>query len=92
LKIISEGGNLWLQAYGKMEDGEKDWGQSLCHTFSSNVGSPEIEGFIGDFDFDFMKIHIAGNMKYGVMVIQSYNSFQDSSNRNNYFCREFFCK
>ncbi len=90
--ISYEGDDLLLHAYGKMEAGEKDWGSSLCEVFSSNVGSPYVEGFMCQFDFPFMNIRIAGNMKYGVMVIQSYNSFTDGSKRKNYFSREFFCK
>ena len=33
---------------------------------------------------------IAANLKYGVLVIQSYNSFKDGSDRPEYFIREFF--
>jgi len=92
LELTFKDDNMWLHGFGKLEEGEMDWGQSLCNTFSSNVGSPEIEGFVCDFEFEFVTIHIAGNMKYGVMVIQSYNTFIDGSDRNNYFCREFFVR
>ncbi len=90
--MSSQDDTLLLHAFGKLEDGTKDWGTTTCELFSSNVTSTEIEGFICHFNFDFMRVEIAGNMKYGVMVIQSYNTFQDGSHRNNYFCREFFCK
>lgn len=92
LTITSVGDILELHAIGQLESKELDWGSAVCELFSSNVGSPEIEGFKCDFDFDFMQTSIAGNMKYGVMVIQSYNTFKDQSERNNYFSREFFCK
>ncbi|WP_103068968.1 hypothetical protein [Aquimarina sediminis] len=92
LEVISKNDTIFLHCYGKLEIGEKDWGQSPCELFSSNVGSSEIEGFISTFEFDFMKIQVAVNIKYGVMVVQSYNTFKDGSNRNNYFSREFFCK
>jgi hypothetical protein len=92
VEVIVSDDKISLHCFGKLEQGEKDWGIAPCELFSSNVGSPGIEGFICNFDFDFMQTRIAGNMKYGVMVIQSYNTFNDGSNRNNYFSREFFCK
>ena len=92
VELTFKDNNLLLQGFGKLEEGEMDWGQSLCNTFSSNVGSPEIEGFTCDFKFEFMNVHMAGNMKYGVMVIQSYNTFNDGSKRSDYFCREFFVR
>jgi hypothetical protein len=37
-----------------------------------------------------METQIAANLKYGVLVIQSYNTFRDGSGRPAYFSREFF--
>ena len=37
-----------------------------------------------------MQTQIAANLKYGVLVIQSYNTFRDGSGRPDYFVREFF--
>jgi hypothetical protein len=37
-----------------------------------------------------MQTHLAANLKYGVLVIQSYNRFLDDSGRRPYFTREFF--
>lgn len=90
--MVAIEGKVMIRCFGKLAQGEQDWGQVACELFSSNVESPEIEGFACNFEFDFMEIRIAGNIKYGVMVIQSYNTFKDGSNRNNYFSREFFCK
>ncbi|MDC8005418.1 hypothetical protein POV27_15245 [Aureisphaera galaxeae] len=90
--VTSENQQLKLQAFGKLNEGEMDWGTVVCEIFSSNVASPTVEGFMCRFNFDFMHVQIAGNMKYGVMVIQSYNTFTDGTSRNNYFSREFFCK
>ena len=81
-----------LNCFGKVENGEMDWGLTTVELFSSNVSSQEIEGFIGNYDFGFMETRIVCNIKYGVVVIQSYNLFKDGSNRNNYFCRDFFVR
>jgi len=37
-----------------------------------------------------METQVAANLKYGVLVIQSYNRFRDDSGRPSYFTREFF--
>ena len=92
IEVISKDDEISLHCFGKMENGEMDWGISTCKLFSSNVASPIIEGFSCMYDFDFMEIDLSGNMKYVVMVIQSYNTFKDGSDRNNYFSREFFCR
>lgn len=90
--MSSEDDETYIQCFGQLEDGEQDWGQTPCQLFSDNVSSPVIEGFVGSYDLDFIEIMIVGNIKYGVMVVQSYNTFKDGSKRNNYIAREFFCK
>lgn len=92
IEVIAENDQIFLHCYGITEEGETDLGTAACELFSSNVSSAVIEGFACNYHFDFMDIRIAGNVKYGVMVIQTYNTFKDGSGRNNYFCREFFCK
>ena len=51
-----------------------------------------ITGLTADYDFGFMKTRLAGNINYGILVIQSYNEFCDDSGRPAYFTREFFSK
>lgn len=92
IQIISKTETLYIHCHGKLEHGEQDWGTAPCELFSDNVTSPIIEGFIASYNLDFIHIKIVGNIKYGVMVIQSYNTFKDDSKRNNYIAREFFCK
>ena len=92
LKVLPKEEGIELHCYGKLEQGENDWGIAPCELFSDNVGSPVLEGFICNYDLGFIKINIVGNIKYGVIVIQSYNTFKDGSNRNNYMSREFFRK
>ena len=92
VRVIAKDDGIVLHCFGKLENGEQDWGISPCELFSVNVGSPIIEGFTCTYDLDFIQISMAGNMKYGVMVIQSYNTFKDGSERSNYFSREFFCR
>ena len=92
IKVISKDDKIYMHCYGKLEQGEQDWGETSCELFSDNVNSPTIEGFMASYDLGFIQVKIAGNIKYGTMVIQSYNIFKDGSNRNNYMSREFFVK
>ena len=92
IKVILKEDTSCIHCFGKLEEGEQDWGETTCQLFSDNVTSPVIEGFIGKYDLGFIDIKVVGNIKYGVMVIQSYNTFKDGSDRNNYIAREFFCK
>ena len=90
--VTEEDDKIIMQCFGAGPEGEIDWGKSRCDLYSSKVDSPVIEGFSTAFDFGFMTTMVAGNVKYGVMVIQTYNQFKDDSGRNNYFSREFFCQ
>jgi len=88
IKILDD--KLLLNCFGKVENGEMDWGLVTGELFSSKVISKEIEGFVANYDFGFMETRVVGNVKYGVITIQSYNTFKDGSSRNNYISREFF--
>ncbi|MBL4705187.1 MAG: hypothetical protein JKY54_11740 [Flavobacteriales bacterium] len=92
VEVTEDGDQIYMRCFGVGPDGLIDWGISECSLYSSKVNSPVIEGFSSAFDFGFMKTMVAGNVKYGVMVIQTYNQFLDKSERNNYFSREFFCQ
>jgi hypothetical protein len=49
-----------------------------------------VTGFEAHCDLGFMETHLAANVKYGVLVIQTYNAFKDGTGRGCYFTREFF--
>jgi hypothetical protein len=88
---LTEGDHgLILQAYGAGDPSPRDWGESAAVPYVSSLGSREVSGFTARYDFGFMETQIAANLKYGVLVIQSYNTFRDGSSRPAYFCREFF--
>jgi hypothetical protein len=90
--VVAKGGEIFFHCFGQLEDSEMDWGPTPCQLFSSSVDVAVIDGFGCNYDFGFMEVRVVGNMKYGTMVIQSYNTFKDNSGRNDYFCREFFAK
>ena len=46
--------------------------------------------FSAVYDFGFMETLLAAYMKGGILVLDTFNAFKDSSGRASYFTREFF--
>ena len=90
LDLLERDGGLALRAFGADEPGPVDWGEAPAVPHVQALGSREVTGFTAHYDFGFMETRIAANVKYGVLVIQSYNHFRDDSERPCYFTREFF--
>jgi hypothetical protein len=90
LSLSEAGGGLILRAFGADDPEPRDWGETPALPHASGLAAREISGFTARYDFGFMETQIAANIKYGTLVIQSYNSFRDSSGRPAYFNREFF--
>ena len=81
LSLAEGGGGLILRAFGADDPSPCDWGQTPAIPYISGLGSREVGGFTARYDFGFMETQIAANLKYGVLVIQSYNTFKDGSGR-----------
>jgi hypothetical protein len=91
--IISvRGGAVAIRAFGANGEKPIDWGEVPAIPYVDRIGLSLVTGFRADYDFRFMKTQLATNVKYGVLVIQSYNRFADESGRPPYFTREFFSK
>jgi hypothetical protein len=90
LELTERGGRLGLRAFGADEPSPVDWGETPAEPNVQSLDSREVTGFTAEYDFGFMETRIAANIKYGVLVIQSYNRFRDDSGRPCYLTREFF--
>jgi hypothetical protein len=90
LQISEQGSALRLQIEGAGPSGSIAWPPILANPFAASLHSDEVTGFEAHCDFGFMETHVAANIKHGVLVVQSYNRFQDESGRGAYFTREFF--
>jgi hypothetical protein len=88
--LVPRGGAIVLRAFGANQPELNDWGETPAKVYVERIGSSVITGLTADYDFGFMTTQLAGNVKYGVLVIQSYNEFSDESGRPAYFTREFF--
>jgi hypothetical protein len=89
--VLSEAGpSLLVQAFGACQPEPCDWGTAKAVSFSASVTSREAIAFTAHFDFGFMQTTLAVYMKGGILVLDSFNEFKDSSGRCDYFSREFF--
>lgn len=84
----SEG--LVMHAFGADKEGLINWGKANCLVFSDNVDSITANAFQAKFTFEDIDVDISSNVKHNVLVIQTYTSFKDGSNRVNYYNREFY--
>jgi hypothetical protein len=92
VSISRHNGNVSMRAFGADTSGLIDWGEVPITPYVDRIGSSLVTGFLAEYDFGFMKTRLATNVKYGVLVIQSYNAFSDDSGRSPYFTREFFSR
>src|SRR5262249_36810108 len=90
LTLVERDGGLVLRAFGAGDSGTIDWGETPATPYVSSLTSRAVNGFEAHYDFAFAETHVAANIKYGVLVIQSYTRFLDGSGRPSYFTREFF--
>jgi hypothetical protein len=64
-----------------------DWGEVEAVPYTV-PGTTDVAGFHARYDLDGTRTELAGNVKFGILVIQSYTSFQDG--RLSHYAREFF--
>jgi hypothetical protein len=91
--ITVRNGTASIRAFGADTSGLIEWGETPVTPYVDRIGSSLVTGFFAEYDFGFMKTRLAANVKYGVLVIQTYNEFSDDSGRPPYFTgREFFSR
>ncbi len=92
IKVVTDSqgdGALTVHIYGADSPNPIDWGE--IKTTPVVIGTTlEGVGFHAHYDFGEIEILLAANHSKGVLVIQTYTTFKDGSERPNYFSREFF--
>jgi hypothetical protein len=82
--LTEHDGTVMVRLYGAPDE---DWGET--EAFPCTVtGTTDVAGFHARYTLGGSRIEIAGNVKLGVLVIQSYTTFQDD--RLSHYAREFF--
>jgi hypothetical protein len=86
--VTEQDGRLSVRLYGSSDE-LVDWGavEAVPHAFT---GTNQVAGFHARYAFGGTRTEIAANVKLGILVIQTYTSFQDDSDRLSQFSREFF--
>jgi len=89
LDVEAAGEALRLRVYGSGSPEPVDWGEAAAVPYAAG-GAEEAGGFHARYALGPVETHLAANQKLGILVIQSYTSFQDGSGRRAHFAREFF--
>jgi hypothetical protein len=93
LKVVTavNGSELTVRAFGAGNPNPVDWGEvGADYIYALSLSSRVAAGFTARYRFDFAEIHLQANWNQGLLVLASFTSFKDGSNRSNYFSRDFF--
>lgn len=88
--VTERDGSVYIRAFGSSPDGPVDWGEVEAFPHASS-GTSNLAGYLARYDFGGgVRTECAANVKLGVLVIQTYTSYEDGSGRLSHFSREFF--
>jgi hypothetical protein len=93
VKVVTavNGSELTVRAFGAGNPNPVDWGEvGADYIYALSLSSRVAAGFTARYRFDFAEIHLQANWNQGLLVLASFTSFKDGSNRSNYFSRDFF--
>jgi hypothetical protein len=90
--IVSEGpAGLRVRVFGAGSPQPVDWGEvAVDKLFGDALAAMRAAAFTARFDRGFLGVHVQGNQNLGLLVVASFNRFQDGSGRSDFFAREFF--
>lgn len=93
VKVVTavNGSELTVRTFGAGDPDLIDWGEvEADYTYAISLSSQVAAGFTARYHFDFAEIHLQANWNQGLLVLASFTSFKDGSERSNYFSRDFF--
>lgn len=93
VKVVTavNGSELTVRAFGAGDRDLIDWGEvGADYIYANSLSSRVAAGFTARYRFDFAEIHLQANWNQGLLVLASFTSFKDGSERSNYFSRDFF--
>jgi len=90
LILSDEGGVFTVEAFGAWGSSHIAWGRVEGQAFAGGVGLAESVGFKASYDFGFLRTVVAAYLNKRILVVDTYNTFQDDSGRFNYFLRDHF--
>jgi hypothetical protein len=90
MELSDRDGTFVLRAFGAGDPEPVDWGEVEATAYAASVASPEGMAVSAVYDFGFLETILAAYTKGGILVLDTFNTFKDSSGRSAYFSREFF--
>jgi hypothetical protein len=90
LELRTQDGVLYVRTFGADTAEPYDWGEVEATAYGSGVTAVDAMAFSAVYDFGFLVTVLAAYAKQGILVLDTFNTFTDSSGRSNYFSREFF--
>lgn len=90
LEVAERDRTLFVRVFGADPAEPYDWGEVVATTFGTGVTAVDATAFTAVFDFGFLVTALAAHAGQGILTLDTFNTFTDSSGRSNYFSREFF--
>jgi hypothetical protein len=90
LQVRQQDGSLFVWAFGAEPEEPVDWGEVEAQPYGANVTSSSVVAFTATYDFGFLVTVVAGRVSQGLLTLDTFNTFTDSSGRSNHFSRDFF--
>jgi hypothetical protein len=88
--ITQSGSKLSLRVYAIAPEDLIDWGPVDVDIFTASPSSHVVAGFTCLYDFGFVETRLQAMILKGLIVLAQIHRFKDSSNRVDYFVREYF--
>jgi hypothetical protein len=90
VELRQQDGTLFVRVLGVDPEEPVDWGEVEALPYGTSVSATGAIAFTAMFDFGFLVTILAARVSGGILTLDTFNTFTDSSGRSNYFSREFF--
>jgi hypothetical protein len=90
LKATDSHGQLRLKVSAVGPDGFVDWGMADAQVFAATPESNAGAGFTCRYEFSHGETRLQGMIMKGLLVLAQFHLFNDDSDRESYFLREYF--
>jgi len=90
IKATESGGRLSLQVSSVDGDGFTDWGSADAEIFAASVDSHVGAGFSCRYELPDGETRLQGMIMKGLLVLAQFYLFNDDTERESYFIREYF--
>ena len=90
VKATESGGRLRLQVSAVGPDGLIDWSANDAEVFAATPDSHAGAGFTCTYRFPHGETRLQGMIMKGLLVLAQFHFFNDGSDREDHFLREYF--